>query len=181
MQAADYRAIKGLMDQKILAGADNGFGRTIMARGFCLENGMIKEAELLQQALEVMKELGQVKRQAGNKGESRFVAYCGLHCLPDGRFARQRSGEQANWNPILRQAFYLLTDQFNRRPDTEWGKKLLQNKLALRGRHPDIVVVDGKKRYTPGHILKMARWRTATQFARWVYRQWVKLERERAN
>jgi len=175
MQAADYQTTKGLMNQSVLASAKNGFERTVLARGFCLENDMTSEAELLQQALEIMKQIRRLECRAN--GESMFVAYCGLHVLPDGRFPRRRSGETSNWNPVVRQAFFLLTEQFNRRPDTEWGKKLLANKAGLRARHPDIVIENNKKRYTPGHILKMARWRTATQFARWFYREWVKLER----
>jgi hypothetical protein len=37
---------------------------------------------------------------------------------------------------------------------------------------------EGKKRYTDGHIHKMALWRTATQFVRWLFRQWWALERQ---
>ena len=172
---AGYETFKGLMDSATLAATKNGFERIVAVRKFCLENDMTVEADLLQKTIELTKRIGKLQRRGA--GESKFIAYCGLHVLPDGRFARQRGGEKANWSPILRQAFYLLTDQFNRRPASEWGKRLLANKAGLRERHPEIIVVDDKKRYTNGHILKMARWRTATQFARWFYNAWVKLER----
>lgn len=177
MKEAGYEALKAGMDQAALARAKNGFERAVTVRTHCLGRGLTAQAELLQRALKVMKELRRRERRAD--GEAGFIAYCGLHVLPDGRFVRRRSGETANWSSVLRQAFYLLTEQFNRRPNTEWGRKLLENKARLRERHPEVVVVDGKRRYTSGHILKMARWRTATQVARWVFREWTRLERAR--
>ncbi|MCR4275056.1 MAG: hypothetical protein NUW02_03395 [Candidatus Campbellbacteria bacterium] len=110
--------------------------------------------------------------------EPGFKKFCGVHVLSDGRFARRRSGEVANWQPDCRQALYLLGEQFNRRPDSVWGKKLREYKAKLRVAHPDVVVVEGKKRYTDGHIHKMAIWRTVTKFAEYVYMTWWDLERE---
>jgi len=110
-----------------------------------------------------------------------FKAFCGVHVLPDGRFPRQRHGEVANWHPDPRQAFFLVADQFNRRPATEWGQKLLENKRKLREKHPEVVTNgEGKKKYTDGHIHKMGMWRTSTRFAEWLYREWKKLEAQTA-
>ncbi|GMU74376.1 MAG: hypothetical protein AMXMBFR44_5730 [Candidatus Campbellbacteria bacterium] len=108
--------------------------------------------------------------------EAGFKKFCGVHCLDDGAFARRRSGQVANWHPDCRQALYLLGDQFNRRPESEWGKKLREYKAKLRSAHPEVLVVDGKKRYTDGHIHKMAIWRTVTKFAEYVYMTWRNLE-----
>jgi len=90
---------------------------------------------------------------------------------------------EPKWNRAARQAFYLfVADQCNRRPDSEWGKKLIEYKVKLRAKHPEVVVTEnGKKRYTNGHIHKMAIWRTATKFAEWFFRQaWV-LEKKLAH
>lgn len=108
--------------------------------------------------------------------KSKFVAFCGVHVLPNGKFVRRRVGVTSNWSPDARQALYLLGDQFNRRPDSFWGKKLLENKRLLRERHPEVILVEGKKRYTDGHIHKMAIWRTITQFTEWLYNEWWNLE-----
>ena len=113
--------------------------------------------------------------------EPAFKKFCGVHTLPDGSFARRRQGQVANWHPDCRQALYLIGDQFNRRPNSPWGQKLREYKVKLRAAHPEVVVTEGgKKRYTDGHIHKMALWRTITKFAEYIYMEWMRLERETA-
>ncbi|MBI5731738.1 MAG: transposase, partial [Candidatus Magasanikbacteria bacterium] len=73
--------------------------------------------------------------------DAKLKAFCGVHVLDDGRFPRQRGGEVANWNPSLRQALYLLGDQFNRRPESVWGQKQREYKVKLRAAHPYPVLV----------------------------------------
>lgn len=141
------------------------------------------------------------KMEAFNKSKARLKAYCGVHVLSGGKygdrpaekqFPRRREGEIANWSGIIvRQSLVLLADQFNRRPNSVWGKKLLQYKDALRQKHPDAVEVEVKvkkgerivtetrKRYTNGHIHKMAQWRTLTRFVEWLYKEWMKIEERR--
>ncbi len=116
------------------------------------------------------------------KTEAKFVKFLGLHVLSDGRFPRRRNGEVANWHPDGRQAMWLLGDQFLRQSDkTEWGRYLIARKAALRTIHPEEVISEGgKKRYTKGHIQKMALWRTLTRFAGFLYREWWKLEKSAA-
>ncbi len=134
------------------------------------------------------------------KKASQFVAYCGLHVrlkdkngkdLPTERqFPRRRGGEIANWDEENgRQAFWNLADQFNRQKGTtRWSAYLLETKKRLRLKHPTEVIVtvmvDGKekkiRRYTNGHIHKMAIWRTLTRFAEWLHGEWWKLERSMA-
>jgi len=110
---------------------------------------------------------------------SKFKAFCGVHVLSDGRFARLRSGEVANWHPDLRQALYLFGDQMNRRPDSIWGKKLREYKVKFREKYPESVVGEnGKRRYGNAHIHKMAMWRTLTKFAELLFREWSRLERD---
>lgn len=109
---------------------------------------------------------------------SKLTAFCGVHVLPDGRIARRRSGEVANWHPDVRQALYLLADQWFKRPNSVWGKRLRATMERLRQRHPEPIVVDGKKRYGDLHIRKMAIWRTLTRFVEFVHREWTKIETE---
>lgn len=117
--------------------------------------------------------------------DAKLKAYLGVHVMNGGKygerpmnkqFVRRRAGEVANWQDDGRQALYLLVDQFNRRPDSVWGKKLREIKARLREKHPEAVEVEGKKRYTDGHIHKMAMWRTATKFTQWLWREWTRLE-----
>lgn len=121
--------------------------------------------------------------------DAKLKAYLGAHVMNGGKFgerpadkqfARRRGGEVANWQADGRQALYLLVDQFNRRPNTIWGKKLREIKARLRATHPEVVEVEGKKRYTDGHIQKMALWRTATKFTEWLWKEWTRLERKQS-
>ncbi len=108
---------------------------------------------------------------------SQLAAFLGVHVLKDGRFPRRRNGELANWHPDGRQALYLFADQLVRQKDrTKWGRYFLARKAALRVIHP-VVEVDekSKKKYTDGHIHKMAIWRTLTRFAEYLHREWWKL------
>jgi hypothetical protein len=109
--------------------------------------------------------------------KAKLRAFCGVHLLGDGRFPRRRNNEVANWNGDCRQALYLLGDQFNRRPDSVWGQKLLWAKAKYRAAHPEVVVENGKKRYTNGHIHKMATWYTIGKFVESLFRDWWKLEK----
>lgn len=110
------------------------------------------------------------------KTASKLVKFCGVHVLEDGRFVRRRSGEVANWNNEIRQACFLLGDQMNRRQNSYWGQELLKAKARLRVIHPEVVIENGKKRYTNGHIHKMATWRTITRFVEHLHKTWWELE-----
>lgn len=109
------------------------------------------------------------------KNDAALKKFAGVHVLEDGKFARKRTGSVANWNPQLRQALYLLGDQFNRRPDSVWGQKLREYKIKFREKHPEIVE-NGKKKYGNGHIHKMATWRTLTKFVEWLWKEWTKMQ-----
>ncbi|MEK7072879.1 MAG: hypothetical protein AAB974_00360 [Patescibacteria group bacterium] len=123
----------------------------------------------------------------------------GVHVMSGGKYAdtpkehqfpRHRAGQISRWNPDGRQALFLLADQFNRRPNTEWGMKLLHYKAHFRAVHPEPVMlprVDPKTKkvrevncYTDGHIHKMALWRTVTKFVEWLFKAWRELERRKA-
>ncbi len=126
--------------------------------------------------------IGDINRFAS---DAKLKAYCGVHVKRGGKhdgvlkekeFPRQRTGERCNWNGEARQALYLLVDQFVKRPDSVWGKKLREYKEKFRAIHPE-EVVNGKKRYGKGHIHKMAIWRTATKFTEWLYSEWRRLEK----
>jgi|CXWL01.1.fsa_nt_gi hypothetical protein len=113
----------------------------------------------------------------------KLIKFLGVHVLSDGTFPRRRQGQVANWHGDGRQALYLAADQWNKRPGSHWGKYLRQMKVAYRTRHPveEIVESGGRKvrKYTVGHIHKMAQWRTMTRFVRHLFNQWKRLgERE---
>lgn len=156
-----------------------------------------KELEKALQEVDIYRQLFEPIQGCGPSIASRLIAaiqdirrfatdaqlktFCGVHVLPNGKFARHRkNGEVANWHPDARQALYLLGDQFNRRPDSVWGKKLRECKVNFRKTHPEIILVEGKKRYTDGHIHKMAIWRTLTKFVENLHKEWWRLEKARA-
>lgn len=143
--------------------------------------------------------------------KAKLRAFCGVHLLGDGRFPRRRNNEVANWNGDCRQALFLLGDQFNRRPDSVWGTKLIWAKAKYRMSHPYPVLVtkEGEKyeliegqytkssngtytigevtglkgtlRYTNGHIHKMATWYTLGKFVESLFKNWWNLERATAS
>lgn len=130
-------------------------------------------------------------------GSAKLISYFGANPTMDGKFRRRRSGELANWHNDGRQALFLLADQFNRRPHSVWGQRLLHYKAVFRQRHPEIICrtcqektgteikwddcqQKGHKRaYNDGHILRMAQWRTVTKFLEWLWGAWTRLENER--
>lgn len=137
--------------------------------------------------------------KAINKTLARLKSKCGAHVLFGGKygdnprdrqFPRRRLGAVAPWDQEARQALFLLVDQFNRRPETEWGQKLLLQKAKYRQTHPEPVkaeveVYDDAKKakvkktvtlYTDGHIHKMALKWCATKFVERFGREWLKLE-----
>ena len=63
----------------------------------------------------------------------KFVAFCGAHLLKDGRFARRRNNERANWNNDCRQALYLFADQANFRADSDLGEETPADQSTLSG------------------------------------------------
>lgn len=108
---------------------------------------------------------------------AKFKAFCGTHVLSNGQFARRRNNQAANWNPDIRQALYLLGDQFNRRPNSYWGQRLREAKEMYRIKHPkEVVGPNGKRRYTDGHIHKMAIWYVLSKFTIWLYYEWKRLD-----
>lgn len=115
---------------------------------------------------------------------AKLCAFLGVHVLNDGTFPRRRGGSIANWHGDGRQALYLSFEQWNKRPDSYWGKYLRSMKTALRARHPEPVVIEEKgrmvRRYTDGHIHRMAGWRAMTRFVRRLWKDWYALEEGRA-
>ena len=135
----------------------------------------------LQKALELHQQRSALRRQALSKGRAKFRHFCGTFLVTDdkGKWiqARKRRGQVCNWNPEVKQALFLLGDQFNRRPETYWGQRFRQYKVSLRATHPEVELTEnGKKRYTNGHIHKMATWSTLAKFVDWLFDAWLELE-----
>ena len=251
------------------------YRRLQLIRDWKRANGKEAGAELIERALEGKKRIHALRTRARMQAIARFTKYCGVHVNPDGTFPRHRRGMGSDnrWSPEARQGFFLfVSDQCNKRPDSEWGQKLRANKVTLRQRCPvkvlvkeDLVesframdrrlrqdkvflqndafldpskcalqsraellltmnVLEASDRvlretlcdlgvpqstlaaiadvrdnpeiatavealdrdtpikgklttiYSDGHIHKMAIWRTATQFAQWLWTEWWKLE-----
>lgn len=155
-----------------------------MVRSWKRENGEEAEALLLDRAIACYQQIHRLKQKAHRKGAAKLRRYCGTFVLPDGRFPRRRTGSVANWSGECRQALFLLGDQMNRRPASEWGLKLRANKVARRVIHPEPMTITnaaGKSvtRYTNGHIHKQAIWTTLGQLVTYIFNQWTKLELER--
>jgi hypothetical protein len=164
------------------------FQKVQMVRSWKEANGQVAEAQLLDQAIDHMRQRHRLNRDATRRTVNRVVAFCGVHVRQGGRYAdvppshsfpRLRSGEMANYSPIARQALYnLVKEQFVQRKKTVWGQRLLQNKARLQAIHPEPVVNDsGANQWTKGHIHRTAIWRTATQFVREKTRAWLRIER----
>ncbi len=155
-----------------------------MVRSWKRENGEEAEALLLDRAISCFQQIHRLKQKAHRKGAAKLRRYCGTFVMPDGRFPRRRTGSVANWSGECRQALFLLGDQMNRRPASEWGLKLRANKVARRVIHPEPMTITnaaGKSvtRYTNGHIHKQAIWTTLGQLVTYIFNQWTKLELER--
>ncbi len=146
-----------------------------MVRSWKQEHGKEKEAELLDKSLEIHRQRHRLRQDALNKGKAKLRSYCGVG-VKDGKFPRRKRGEPANWSNKARLALYLLGDQFNMKPDSLWGQKLREKKKRLRAAHPEVEIVNGKKRYADGHIQKMALWWIRGKFVEWLFGQWWKLE-----
>ncbi len=160
----NFEADIGRIEDKLTKG-DKKFRTLQLVRSYKRRIGKGSEAALLDQAIACHKTRAQMRHKARQKTAAKLKAFCGVHVLEDGRFARKRSGQVANWNPDARQGLYLLADQWSiYRPNSPWGVYLNQMKANLRQKHPAVETVEGKKRYTDGHIFKMARWRTLTRF-----------------
>lgn len=140
----------------------------------------------------IVSSIGDIRRFAT---DAKLKAFSGVHVfgadgkkmspgtVPEsvgGRFVRRRSGVVSDWNPVLRQSLYLLGDQFVRQAKSPWGLKLREYKAKFRAQYPEpIVGENGRKRYTDGHIHKMAYWRTLTKFVEWLHFEWTRAEEKR--
>ncbi len=112
--------------------------------------------------------------------DSQLKKYLGVHVLPDGRFPRKRVGEIANWHDDARKGLYLLADQFNKRPESEWGIKFRHAKELIKKSHPEPVPDEkGVMKWTPIHIHRTAGWRTLGWFVEHVHKEWTKLAEAR--
>jgi len=192
------RALKGLDVYQRIFEPIEGCGVLISARLIVAIQDIKRfdvDRESLRQELEEKGFSGgelerRLKRLIKERRASKLKAFCGVHVLAGGKykdvpedkqFPRRRRGLVSNWHPDARQALFLIAEQFNRRPDSPWGRRLLQIKARLREKHPEAIEVNGKKKFTDGHIHKMALWRAATKFVEWLSDAWWALEEEQIN
>lgn len=194
----------------------NGLERVGQVARWQRENGRAEKAAKLQQAIDAMKERHRLYRVALMRSKAKLRMFCGVAVDENGQFLRRRAGSVANWHPDARQALFILADQFNRRPQSYWGQRLLAYKEKLRTTHPVVICAacdapweecpeqnkpKGRRkevkpvateadaaepivmkqrhvrRYTDGHIHKMALWRTVSKFLEWLCIEWMRLNK----
>jgi hypothetical protein len=125
--------------------------------------------------------VGDIRRFSSS---AKFKMYCGVAPNSKGGFVRKKRGQQQSWRPEIRQALFLFADQCNRRPESEWGRRFLEEKARLREKYPNVVVMEypdpddpekmkKTKLYTDGHIHKKARWHLLGQFCDDLYGKWT--------
>jgi len=171
---ARYDEFKGKVERK---SDGNEFSHMLAVRTWMRTAGLNDEADAMTEAINNFSKVSKLKRAAMQKTINKVVKFCGVDVAEGGVFRRRRRGERNAYNPLARQALYLLGDQFNRRPASVWGLKLREQKAALRKKHPEPVVGENKKKkYTDGHIHKMAIWRTLTRFVQWLVKEWLRAE-----
>ncbi|MFZ2831610.1 MAG: transposase [Minisyncoccia bacterium] len=88
--------------------------------------------------------IGDIRRFSGPEKLTSYLLGLNPRFAKTGEFPRAKRGIRTNWNREGRQTLFLLSDQFNRRPDTDWGKKLRENKLFYRTQHPNTLVFEKK-------------------------------------
>lgn len=180
VETTDYTSYFDKLGDRI-TNPDDEFRNLQLVRSWCRANNEGAVADLLDEAIAHKKKIHELKLKQHAKGRNAFRKYMGVHVNPDGTFPRRRKGQDNDWLPLGRDAHWQLGDQFNRQPNSVWGKKLRENKPRFRAKHPvpeKVKNASGKEvsRYSDMHIHKMGIWRTLTQFADWLYDAWMRLE-----
>jgi len=129
----------------LVAGDANRYDKSVALRNLLAARGdSVHEVQIVDQIIRLHGDRHKVRRKAFHSGKMALRAFCGVHVLPDGRFPRRRNNEVANWDDDCRQALFLLGDQFNRRPKSHWGGRLIAAKAKYRLAHPEPIVSDSK-------------------------------------
>lgn len=173
----------------------NRFRVLQMVRSWNLAQGKTDEAEHLTAALNEYEVRCGVRRKMcakrNQRGVAKLKAYCGVHLMKVGftaegdivavdsdkatetkwvfptRYVAGELGRPANWRDEARKALYLFAEQTNRRPDSEWGKKRKEFKVAYAGRHAD---------KSKGQVHDASCWRIAGRFIEALFNAWTKHE-----
>jgi hypothetical protein len=122
-----------------LTPGDSHYRRVQLVRTWLRKNGNIQESKLLDRSLKLHGERHKLRQQAMRIGIGKLKKFSGASPNADGTFPRSMKGQQTRWNRDIRQALFLCGDQFSRRPGSEWGQKLIANKVKEREKHPVIV------------------------------------------
>lgn len=187
----EYKRQAGFIDvlsQAEVADNLSQYEMEIAVRDYLRAQGKNVAATLMDESIRLHRENGILGKKARDSSAAKFKAYCGVHLYADGTFPCRAEAakrhEPANWRNDIRQGFYLLGDQFNRRPESDGGMRLRTNKTRYRERHPEPVPSGEKTKrgqdimdWTDGHIHKSATWRTISQKAVEIYRAWDRLDR----
>lgn len=196
LKDAEYAEIKALMAEMNPDLVDKkkttGFQRLVNARAFCLDPAGLDDAEraaLIQHAIDLTVAIG--KHDPPRAAKARLRSYAG--CAPHGgeffRSRRKKDGEEyKSCNRELRQRLYQLGSGWVKRYKNPpegwvWAERLNQNIVSYREKHPEPVEVENKSgrkvtRYSDGHIIKMAMWKTLSEFLDWLYDTWSEMQRE---
>ena len=121
------------------------------------------------------------RRIAKRKSMNNFVKFCGVHVTSDGELPRRKrgAGKDNQYGDNPRQSLVLLSKEFVYQAGSYWGQRLRATKARVRERHPEVEVIDGRKRYTDGDTAGMAGWRVLTRFAEKLFRHYATFEKAR--
>lgn len=179
-KAGCYDAFKNTDVVKRLPANPSSWDKEKAVLAYYLEQGLTERVKQMDEVIRLADEIQKLNRRGQYLSANNLKKYCGVHVMEDGTFPRRRHGQVASWQPDCRQALYLLfgpEGQAVRRVDSESGLARKHNKELDRLKHPEVEAVDGKKRFTNGHIHKRATWRTASQFVEVLYKRWSRWER----
>ncbi len=110
--------------------------------------------------------IARVKRASRFKNRGNLRHYAGMI---------EKKGNQ-KFDHALKRALYFFSDGIIKHRDPKWRELYDNMKVFYREKHPEPIVVKGKKHYNDGHIDNLARKFVQTKFLDKVYEEMIKLE-----
>lgn len=108
---------------------------------------------------------------------SKLWRYSGLAVI-DGHAERKKRGEKIHYNPKLKTFMWKVSKSFVYRSAEKSPYRRLYDevKADYKRKFPEVVVVDGKKKYNPGHLHNMALRKVAKVFLANLWVKWRTME-----
>lgn len=108
---------------------------------------------------------------------SKLWRYSGLAVI-DGKAERKKRGEKLHYNPKLKSFMWKVSKSFvyQSAEKSSYRKLYDEVKADYKRKFPETIVVDGKKRYNPGHLHNMALRKVAKVFLANLWLKWRVME-----